>query len=65
MNKPLVHPAVFLSGWRDSNPRPRRPERRALTGLRHIPMLRDYISGLGKVQGEEIGLGIHKLPPRL
>ena len=26
-----------LSGWRDSNSRPRRPERRALTWLRYIP----------------------------
>ena len=32
----------FLSGWWDLNPRPRRPERRALAGLRHIPMRRDY-----------------------
>ena len=32
-----------LSGWWDSNPRPRRPERRALAGLRHIPNCgRDY-----------------------
>lgn len=26
-----------MSGWRDSNSRPRRPERRALTGLRYTP----------------------------
>ena len=28
----------ILSGWRDSNSRPRRPERRALTWLRYIPV---------------------------
>ena len=28
---------INMSGWRDSNSRPRRPERRALTGLRYTP----------------------------
>ena len=36
--------SIQLSGWGDSNSRPRRPERRALTGLRHTPNLRIYIS---------------------
>ena len=35
--------AVKQSGWWDLNPRPRRPERRALAGLRYIPnVLGDY-----------------------
>lgn len=28
---------IALSGWGDSNSRPLRPERSALTGLRYIP----------------------------
>ena len=35
--------SIQLSGWGDSNSRPRRPERRTLTGLRHTPNLTIYI----------------------
>lgn len=31
--------AAFKSGWRDSNPRPLRPKRSALTKLRYSPSL--------------------------
>ncbi len=33
--------AFFLSGWQDSNLRPPRPKRGAITGLRYTPKLNE------------------------
>ncbi len=34
----------FLSGWQDSNLRPPRPKRGAITGLRYTPKIGNLIS---------------------
>ena len=34
----LINSWIFLSGWQDSNLRPPRPKRGAITGLRYTPI---------------------------
>ena len=50
-----------LSGWGDSNSRPPRPERGALTWLRYIPSLRKIQISKDKIQRNvEFGIVMQK-----